>query len=71
MTETCTIISLFDPTQSTPGASAGRLVPSVEGKIVSPEGKLLPPGEIGELWTRSPSNALGCTTYPFQSSLPS
>lgn len=29
-------------------------------KIVSPEGKLLGPGEVGELWTRSPSNALGC-----------
>lgn len=29
-------------------------------KIVSPEGKLLGPGGIGELWTRSPSNALGC-----------
>ncbi|ORY58666.1 hypothetical protein BCR35DRAFT_355360 [Leucosporidium creatinivorum] len=58
MTETCTIISLFAG-KNTPGASAGRLVPSVEGKIVSPEGKLLPPGEIGELWSRSPSNALG------------
>lgn len=28
-------------------------------KIVSPEGKLLPPGEVGELLTQSPSNALG------------
>lgn len=33
------------------------------GKIVSPEGKLLGPGEVGELWTKSPSNALGCTAF--------
>ncbi|GAA6016496.1 hypothetical protein JCM10207_002817 [Rhodosporidiobolus poonsookiae] len=57
-----------------PGSSAGALVcnidmalevsltipepPPYRAKIVSPDGKLLPPGEVGELWSRSPSNAL-------------
>ncbi|KAK4058762.1 hypothetical protein OIO90_000207 [Microbotryomycetes sp. JL221] len=59
-TETCTIVTLFDATAPNgfPGASAGALVPSIEAKIVSSEGKMLPPGEVGELWSRSPSNAL-------------
>lgn len=43
-----------------PGESAGVLVPNIEAKIVSPEGKALPPGEIGELWSRGPANTLGC-----------
>ncbi|KAM0792414.1 hypothetical protein ACM66B_005092 [Microbotryomycetes sp. NB124-2] len=59
-TETCTIVTLFDATApgGFPGGSAGMLVPSIEAKIVSPEGKALPPGEVGELWSRSPSNAI-------------
>ncbi|GAA6026983.1 hypothetical protein JCM8097_006015 [Rhodosporidiobolus ruineniae] len=61
MTETCTLISLFEPNYpgGFPGGSAGSLVPNLTVKVVSPEGKLLPPNEIGELWSRSPSNALG------------
>ncbi|GAA5957915.1 hypothetical protein JCM21900_005555 [Sporobolomyces salmonicolor] len=61
MTETSTIVSLFDCSWKGgfPGASAGLLVPNIEAKIVSPEGKPLPPGEIGELWSRGPANALG------------
>lgn len=61
-TETSTIISLLDASMpgGFPGESAGMLVPNIEAKIVSPEGKALPPGEIGELWSRGPSNMLGC-----------
>ncbi|GJN88500.1 hypothetical protein Rhopal_001466-T1 [Rhodotorula paludigena] len=58
MTESATIISLLDPSVVFPGASAGLLVPNIEAKIVS-EGKHMPPGKIGELWSRGPSNALG------------
>lgn len=56
MTETCTIVSLFNST--TPNASAGVLIPNVDAKVVTPEGMNVGPGEVGELWTRSPSNAL-------------
>ncbi|GAA6060532.1 hypothetical protein JCM10212_006896 [Sporobolomyces blumeae] len=61
MTETSTVISLLDARWpgGFPSASAGILIPNIEAKIVSPEGKCLGPGEIGELWARSPSNALG------------
>ncbi|GAA5977934.1 hypothetical protein JCM10908_004167 [Rhodotorula pacifica] len=60
MTESSTVISLFDATRKDfPGSSAGVLLQNIEAKIVSPEGKALPPGEVGELWSRGPSNALG------------
>ncbi|GAA5931267.1 uncharacterized protein JCM15063_001422 [Sporobolomyces koalae] len=61
MTETSTVVSVFDASWKGgfPAASAGMLAPNIEAKIVSPEGKLLGPNEIGELWSRSPSNALG------------
>ncbi|KAM0755140.1 phenylacetyl-CoA ligase [Meredithblackwellia eburnea MCA 4105] len=61
MTETCTIITLYDAIDpdKVPAASVGRLVPNIDAKVVSPDGKFLPPGEIGELLSRSPSNALG------------
>ncbi|GEM12672.1 5-coumarate-CoA ligase [Rhodotorula toruloides] len=61
MTESSVIISLFVASMPDgfPGESAGMLIPNIEAKIVSPEGKALPPGEAGELWSRSPSNALG------------
>lgn len=60
MTESSTIISMHDGSDNFPGSSAGKLIPNIEAKIVSPEGKALPPGEVGELWSRGPSNALGC-----------
>ncbi|GAA5888142.1 hypothetical protein JCM6882_000294 [Rhodosporidiobolus microsporus] len=61
MTETATLIALMDPSfpGGFPGASAGVLLPIVQAKIVSPDGKALPPGEVGELLIRSPANALG------------
>ncbi|KAI5477830.1 phospholipase A-2-activating protein [Pseudohyphozyma bogoriensis] len=58
-TESCTLVTLFNPSAKIPGSSAGLLVPNIEAKVVSPDGKLLPPGEIGELLSRSPSNAIG------------
>ncbi|SGZ24629.1 BQ5605_C023g09735 [Microbotryum silenes-dioicae] len=58
-TESCTIITKFDVAGGSPGHSAGLVFPSIEVKIVSPEGKNLPPGGVGELWSRSPSNAIG------------
>ncbi|GAA5947283.1 hypothetical protein JCM3765_001605 [Sporobolomyces pararoseus] len=61
MSESATIISLLDAGRkpSFPASSAGVLVPNIEARIVSPEGKFLGPNEIGELWSRGPSNALG------------
>ncbi|GAA6006414.1 hypothetical protein JCM11491_004947 [Sporobolomyces phaffii] len=63
MTESATLISLLDAGwkggKGFPAASAGMLVPNIEAKIVSAEGKPLGPNEIGELWSRGPSNALG------------
>lgn len=44
--------------------SKGALIPNVECKVVSPEGKNLPWGERGELWSRSPSNASGYLGNP-------
>ncbi|GAA5900297.1 acyl--CoA ligase [Sporobolomyces salmoneus] len=59
-TESSTIITLLDAGQSNfPASSSGVLVPNIEARIVSPEGKFLGPNEIGELWSRGPSNALG------------
>ena len=61
MTETCTIISIFDARDisNIPRASAGVFAPNIEAKVVSPEGKSLGFGEIGELLSKSPSNAAG------------
>ncbi|GAA5938336.1 hypothetical protein JCM3775_000867 [Rhodotorula graminis] len=59
MTESSTIISTMDASHDFPGASAGYLLPNVEAKIVSPEGKALPPKQVGELLARMPSIALG------------
>lgn len=62
MTETCTVISVFEGgnRKAIRGDSAGVFVPNIRAKIMSPDGKALGPGEVGELWSWSPSNALGC-----------
>jgi fatty-acyl-CoA synthase len=44
--------------------SAGKPLPGVEVVIRSPEGKILPVGEIGEICTRSSSNMLGYWKLP-------
>ncbi len=44
--------------------SIGRLVPELEAKIVDPEGKELPPGEVGELLIKGPSIVKGYYNRP-------
>ena len=39
--------------------SAGKAVPGAEVKVIDEHGAALPPGEVGELLVRSPSNMLG------------
>ncbi|BBD99771.1 fatty acid--CoA ligase [Sphingobium amiense] len=40
-------------------ASIGRALPGVEIRILDPQGHVLPPGEVGEVAIRSPSNMAG------------
>ena len=72
MTETCTVVSLFPPSQriGTPG-SAGVFIPGVRARIMKPDGTLAKPGEQGELYVTGPSMALGyysnekaCVEFP-------
>ncbi|KAF7981172.1 hypothetical protein HWV62_34951 [Athelia sp. TMB] len=60
MTETCTSISMYPPSQKigTIG-SAGQVLPGIEMKVIKEDGELAGPGEPGELMVRGPSNALG------------
>jgi 4-coumarate--CoA ligase len=60
MTETCTVVTMFPPSQKigTPGSS-GVFIPGVRALIVKPDGKLAKPGEQGELYVTGPSMALG------------
>ncbi len=44
--------------------SAGAPPPAVELKVVSPEGKTLPTGEVGELWCKGPQNAIAYWNKP-------
>jgi acyl-CoA synthetase (AMP-forming)/AMP-acid ligase II len=59
MTETCTLTLMHPLNMKCVLGSAGRLVSNVEARIVTPEGKDCGLEEPGELWVRSPSNALG------------
>lgn len=59
MTESCTVLSMHPPGIKPVYGSAGRLVSDVEAQVVSPEGKVQPVGELGELWARGPSVTLG------------
>jgi len=60
MTETCTSISLFSPSQriGTLG-STGQLIPGVRARVVKEDGTLAKVGEPGELVVNTPSLALG------------
>jgi acyl-CoA synthetase (AMP-forming)/AMP-acid ligase II len=44
--------------------SAGRPYPWVEVRIVDPDGREVPPGAVGEIWTRSAQNLLGYWRRP-------
>ncbi|MFD7710608.1 long-chain-fatty-acid--CoA ligase [Streptomyces sp. NPDC059786] len=44
--------------------SAGRTYPGVELKVVGERGETLPPGEVGEVWVRSPARMLGYHGQP-------
>jgi acyl-CoA synthetase (AMP-forming)/AMP-acid ligase II len=59
MTETCTVISLFPPSQriGTPG-SAEVFIPGIRARMVKPDGSLAKSGEHGELYITGPSMAL-------------
>ena len=67
MTETSGAIVRLDPDDHDPDGprrhllrAAGRALPGVELRIVSPEtGEEVPAGEVGEVWTRSAYNMLG------------
>jgi long-chain acyl-CoA synthetase len=67
LTETTGAITQLGPEEHDPAGprahllrSAGRPFPWVELRIVDPDtGADRPPGEVGELWTRSPQNMLG------------
>ncbi|XP_073011994.1 putative 4-coumarate--CoA ligase-like 8 [Typha latifolia] len=56
LTETCGPVTLCDGVRGRLHASIGRLIPSVEAKILDVRmGKPLPPNKYGELWLRGPS----------------
>lgn len=44
--------------------SVGTVLPCVDIRILSPEGQEVAPGEAGELWIRSPGNAIGYWDNP-------
>lgn len=61
MTETCATATLnIGEDYVNRPSSAGAPPLAVELKVVSPDGKTLPAGEVGELWCKSPSN---CRSY--------
>ncbi|MEM6899307.1 MAG: class I adenylate-forming enzyme family protein [Pseudomonadota bacterium] len=61
MTETCaTATQNFGEDYVNRPDSAGNPPPAVELKVVGADGSTLPPGEVGELWCKGPSN---CKSY--------
>jgi 4-coumarate--CoA ligase len=54
-------VSFFPgPHANVPGSSAGALASNIKVKVVDPAtGRKLGFGEVGELWSHSPSNAIG------------
>ena len=68
MTETTGTIVVLQPEDHVEGRdcmrSAGRAQPGVELAILDADGKTLPPGEVGEIATRSPSNMVGYWNLP-------
>jgi fatty-acyl-CoA synthase len=69
MTETTGSITVLPPEDHTlDGAprmrSAGKAIPGVEIAIMDAEGRVLPPGEVGEIVTRSEANMAGYWHLP-------
>ena len=71
LTETSGGVVLLYPDDHDPGGplahrlrAAGRPVPGVEVQIVGADGAVLPAGEIGEVWIRSPSTMIGYWNKP-------
>ncbi|WP_018147436.1 class I adenylate-forming enzyme family protein [Henriciella marina] len=65
MTETCATATLnIGEDYVHRPKSAGAPPKAVELKIVNPEGEILPAGEVGELWCKSPSNCKGYWNRP-------
>ncbi len=73
MTETCIAGTRLDPGDHVPGsdrlASAGKPMPGVDIKVVGEDGTEAAPGTAGEIWIRSPANALGYWQRPDQDRL--
>ncbi|KZO92578.1 amp dependent CoA ligase [Calocera viscosa TUFC12733] len=59
LTETTTLVSLFDMHRASVAGSSGFLVPDTVARIVQPDGRLADPGEPGEIWVKGPQMALG------------
>jgi long-chain acyl-CoA synthetase len=71
LTETSGGVVLLHPDDHDPGGplahllrAAGRPLPGVELRIVGADGSVLAPGEIGEVWIRSPSTMTGYWNQP-------
>lgn len=69
MTETTGTISMLPPEDHDPAGnqrmrSAGKPLPGVEMRVLAADGGVLPPGEVGEIVTRSSNNMLGYWNLP-------
>ena len=65
MTETCATATLnIGEDYVNRPQSAGAPPQAVELKIIDPDGRELPPGEVGELWCKSPANCKGYWNRP-------
>jgi acyl-CoA synthetase (AMP-forming)/AMP-acid ligase II len=68
LTETTGTIVALPPEDHVEGLdrmrSAGKALPGIELAIIDPDGKRLPPGEVGEIATRSGSNMVGYWNLP-------
>ncbi|NGO68905.1 long-chain-fatty-acid--CoA ligase [Streptomyces sp. SB3404] len=66
--ETGNLATCLPPGDHVPGSprleAAGRAYPGIELKIVDERGAALPPGEVGEVWVRSPARMLGYHGQP-------
>ncbi|GAA5930753.1 hypothetical protein JCM3775_003857 [Rhodotorula graminis] len=60
MTET-TSVAMIPPNGDSKPGTVGKLLSTIEARLVSPEGKDVPKGEAGELWLRGPNIMLRYT----------